>query len=266
MTGEKFTELVDLYLDEEISGEDLKRLRAELAADPERKQRFLERRCLHRATGLALAPKTSRGTSKRRRHAKRRRRSSVGSDHRHGSSQRRVKRSAGEETLRTAPNLPNPLPRWILGTGMAASLLVASVLLRPVFRDSLHGSWFANLMPSQTPEAVIGDDLLAEVRASDLERYRKIQARADQRQASLVAQMRLLGLRPELTPADKQLRAVEPSTLEPERNEISRAEHLARLQKLRPIPEPKLFRSQVNETDRQSGWGRGGFDVHLVGY
>ena len=247
MTEEKFTELIDLYLDEEISKEDLKRLRAELAADPDRKQRFLERRCLHQATGLALAPETFGGPSKRRPHAKRRHRSSVESGRSHERSRRRVQRSTGKQTLRTAPNLPNPLPRWILGAGMAASLLIASVLLRPIFRDSLNGSWFSNLMPSQASEAVIGDDLLTEVRASDLERYQKIQARADQRQASLVAQMRLLGLRPELTPADKQLRAVEPSTLEPEQNEISRAEHLARLQKLRPIPEPKLFRSKVTE-------------------
>lgn len=272
MTDEVFTELVDLYLDQEISKEDLARLRAELAANPERKESFLERRCLHRATRLALAPEDesdslSVGLSGQPSHSKRRRGASTGRSRRRRSHRHRVSGSSGSSGSRRLQREPQRFQGLALGAGMAASLLIASVLLTPVFRDSLSGPLFSNdFWPAEKPGSLGEDILPVELRASDLERYGKMQARAQQRQASLVAQMRLMGLRPELTPLDKQLRTVEASSLKMGQNKISRAEHLERLQQLSPIPAPKLFQNEASGSELQADWDSGGFDVHLVGY
>lgn len=263
MTEDVFTDLVNLYLDQEISEEDLQRLRAELAANPERKKRFLERRCLHNATCLALKPRAGQGPEDRRQDLPRPQ-SALGERFRgYRSNRRQVKRPA---KARMAHPDSGQLPRWVLGTGVAASLLIASVLFTPVVRDSLSGLWGSGLVRFQAPERLIEDDLPAEVHTSDLERYRKVQAKANQPRSSLVAQMRLLGLRPELTPVDKKMRSVDAPSLERGQNGISRAEHLTKLQKMKPIPEPKLLRSEVIQPEPRSNWGRGGFDVHLVGY
>ena len=54
MTEAKFTELVNLYLDKEISENGLAELKVELAASAVRKAEFRERCRLHQAMRLAL--------------------------------------------------------------------------------------------------------------------------------------------------------------------------------------------------------------------
>ena len=52
MTDEKFTELVNLYLDKEISDQGIAALKRELETNTERKAEFTERCRLHQAMRL----------------------------------------------------------------------------------------------------------------------------------------------------------------------------------------------------------------------
>ena len=55
MTEDKFTELVNLYLDKEISGCGLAQLKGELAANAERKDDFAESCRMHLAMGTEIS-------------------------------------------------------------------------------------------------------------------------------------------------------------------------------------------------------------------
>ena len=60
MTEEKFTELVNLYLDKEISERGLAQLKCELAANVEHKDEFAEHCRMHQAMCMALNPQSSK--------------------------------------------------------------------------------------------------------------------------------------------------------------------------------------------------------------
>ncbi|MEE2988309.1 MAG: hypothetical protein VX372_01935, partial [Verrucomicrobiota bacterium] len=60
MTEDKFTELVNLYLDQEISDCGLAQLKSELAANAERKDDFAGSCRMHLAMRMALNPQSSK--------------------------------------------------------------------------------------------------------------------------------------------------------------------------------------------------------------
>ncbi|MFP4156784.1 MAG: hypothetical protein ACLFU4_04120 [Opitutales bacterium] len=175
-----------------------------------------------------------------------------------------MSRSTGGEVVRPRARF---LPRRALGAAALGGLLMVSVLLTPGFRGSLHPSFFSGFLHLQTPEQSDGLEMFGELRPSDWARYQKLKSRAHEERASLVAQMRLLGLRPELTPVDKQLQYIKASAVQPEEVRVNRAALLSRLQQFEPIPEPKLLRRETVQSEPQWGESRpGGFGVHLTGY
>lgn len=261
MTNKEFTELVDLFLDQEISVEDQRRLQCALSSDPDRKRQFMQRKCLHQATRLALDP------AERKRLLRKQSSRRCGRSHRPSLSHSRG-RCSGQNSRRQAA--ASPLPGWMLVSGMAASLLIAFVLLGPVFRGVVHSSMIADFVGSdisiEAPAMDRREVDPADLRAADLERYLKEKQRAVQSRSSLAARMRLLGLRPELTPADKRLHSIDSAQLEPKRVSISQAERLNAIQQMRAMPEPELLRVAETRGGERRQSARHAFDVQLVGY
>ena len=106
MTEAKFTELVNLYFDREISSAEVELLREELVACPSRKCEFEARHRLHQAMRLAVAPEALEVAQFRELTVK--------------------------KTIRASR-----LTVWVLGAGVAACVSVACVLLRPVIEESV---------------------------------------------------------------------------------------------------------------------------------
>ena len=105
MKEPKFTELVNLYFDREISSVEIELLREELAVCPARKAELESRYRLHQAMRIAVAPEALKVAELRVLTAKK-------------TSQ------AGRLTA------------WILGLGIAACVSAAFVLFRPVIREA----------------------------------------------------------------------------------------------------------------------------------
>ena len=104
MKESKFTELVNLYFDQEISSVEIELLREELAVCPARKAEFESRYRLHQAMRIAVAPEALK------------------------VAEFRV--LAAKKTSQASH-----LTAWILGFGIAACVSAAFVLLRPVIRE-----------------------------------------------------------------------------------------------------------------------------------
>ena len=232
MTDETFTELVNLYLDGEISETDLTRLKKELAINTRRRQLFAERNRLHRAMRLALNPQTVDR-----------------------------KRSGGFPRF----------SRWFMGTGLAASLVLGWVLFSPVLLD--HGG--NTSLSIETGQAGASEqDWLEQILSdwsseADLKRYASRQQRGlPNERASLAAQLRLMGLRPELTPQDKEFRPIDTAAhqSEPTRNQ---AELLNDLQRHALMPKTRILRSDANRSnyaEHAFTSYRSGFEASLTSF
>ncbi|WPJ94965.1 hypothetical protein SH580_16170 [Coraliomargarita algicola] len=268
MTEEKFTELVNLYLDKEISERGLADLKAELAVNAKRKAAFQERCRLHQAMRLALQPQAAKhrssssrssgrassrsGASLSRsrearagglRHASRQ--SSSHSSHRSVEFSARVEKGSATEKVHFS--------RWIIGTGLAASFAIGVTLLVPVFRDSTH-------IASQPPLKGVNANELAEVDPldtigrSELRRFATTQdQRASNHRASIAAQLRLMGLRPEHTPEVKRLRPVSLAAAQRPTPTRNSAELLAGVQQMLPMPTPQILRVEAESTQYEPG-------------
>ncbi|NBB79035.1 MAG: hypothetical protein GVY36_06250 [Verrucomicrobia bacterium] len=232
MTEETFTELVNLYLDGEISEKDLSRLKSELAADAHRREVFVERNRLHKAMRLAL----------------------------------------NSQTLGRGQRVGFPrFSRWLLGTGLAASLVFAWVFFSPAFLDrGGYGPLAVEVGSASDSEADVIEQALSDWSSeADLRRYASRQQRelANER-ASLAAQLRLMGLRPELTPENKTLRAIDRTALKAESTQ-SQAEVLNKLQRQAVMPKARILRSDADWNDRAEGsfnsYG-GGFESSLISF
>lgn len=256
MTDEKFTELVNLYFDKEISAEDLEDLKSEIGARPDRKRAFVERCRLDKAMRMALKLKrarSGRSSTRSRRSAS----SGLASRSRAVSISTSVSRvnvffKAASEAL---------LSRGLLAGGVAASIIIGFLLLPPIFRDMTESPALPALA-SVSEEELSERDPFAALGKSELRRYAVArQQREAKYHASLAAQMRLMGLRPELTPENKQLREVRlPAHYEP-KHEVSQAELFQRLQAQKLMPDPQLLR--IREMDRdgaKSSWS-GAFEA-----
>ena len=258
MTDAQFTELVNLYLDKEISADDLKLLKDELASDPERKRAFAERCKLHQAMRLAMNPKQKSGRSSSRHKS----RSGSRSRSRQFSSRSDTRFRRVDEKVESKG--VSHFPRWLLGSGIAASILIAFILLPPVFRDTTSAASQPELV-GVTKEELLKKDPLDTIGKSELRRFANVrQQRLAQQHTSLVAQMRLLGLRPELTPQEKQLQEVSLAAVQRPERRISQAELFQRIQELRAIPEQQLLK--IEETPSASARWPGGFGTSLVSF
>lgn len=231
MTDERFTELVNLYFDQEISAENLKQLKSEIAACPDRKRAFTERCRLHKAMRVALNPEDPR--SRRSSPSPSSRRSCLKSCASTGVSRY-------EESLRTSTVAQ--FPGWMLASGLAASVAIGMMLLPPVFRDTTDPQSQSALVGVSEKEFV-EQDPIATLGKSELRRYAVLQQRREaKRYASLIAQMRLMGLRPEYTPEDKDLREVSLAANYKAKRTTSQAELFQRIQGQKAIPEQQLLR------------------------
>jgi len=269
MTEEKFTELVNLYLDKEISDSELAELKAELAANAERKAEFRERCRLHQAMRLALNPQASsrRSTSGRTRSSKSRR-SSAASGARSDAPRVRRRASSGamvSTRVEAHEETHASFPRWILGSGLAACFVLGFVLLPPVFRDTTSVASQPALEGVEADE-LVEEDPLDNIGRAELRRFASIQEqRAANRRASLAAQLRLMGLRPELTPEEKELRSVNLVATRPASPPRSNAELLDEVQKISPMPAPQILRADSMASESTARWP-GGFQSSLASF
>ena len=241
MTDEKFTELVNLYLDKEISDQGIAALKRELETNTERKAEFTERCRLHQAMRLAMDPFASKGS-----------------------------RSSPKPAVLVSPEFETPqnvvsFPRWIVGGALAACFALACMLLAPVVRDTTVASSRLTLASVGADEAVAGDPLDTIGRA-EIRRFAAIkEQRNANRRASIAAQLRLMGLRPEFTPEEKHLRSLSAAAAKrpmPIRND---AELLTQVQKLSPIPSQQILRVESLQAEPVMRWP-GGFHSSLASF
>lgn len=263
MTDEKFTELVNLYFDKEISAEDLKRLKSEIATCPERKRAFAERSRLDKAMRLALEPKSSRS---RRSHTDRSsRRSHSGRSSRSSRSRSGPTTKISEYEAFARARGRASLPRWFLGSGLAACLVLGVILLSSVFQDTTDPDAQPELVGVSERELGL-QDAAESLGREELRRYVDVQKQREAKyHASLIAQMRLMGLRPELTPADKQLREVRLAALPESKHKVNQAELFQRIQGMKAMPDPELLRIEDWESISKPVWS-GSFESSLVGF
>lgn len=272
MTEEKFTELVNLYLDKELSDRGLAELKAELAADAGRKAEFRERCRLHQAMRLALDPQAGR-----RRSAPRRSRASKPRRPRAAGASAPPSRRSSRGTGRSASRAPvstrvDPyqaehiaFPRWIMGGGLAACLIVGFVLLPPVFRDTTSTASQPALEGVEADE-LVEEDPLDGISRAELRRFASVQEqRNGNRRASLAAQLRLMGLSPEHTPEEKELRPVSVAAAQAPASLRSNADLLDEVRKITPMPAPQILRAEPLGGEPASRWP-GGFESSLASF
>ncbi|MDP4610016.1 MAG: hypothetical protein NWT02_02395 [Opitutales bacterium] len=237
MIDEKFSELVNLYLDKEISSSELETLKAELAANADRKADFTERCRLHQAMRLALGASTSSKATRRR----------------SSPSSTRSTRLAVPATRQTAPVAT--FPRWMLGAGLAASMAVGGFLLFPTFTDTTHAS--KQELEGVEEAELVEKDIFEAVDRSDLKRFANTQQQAIQRAATLAAQLRLLGLRPEVTDGELTLQEVSYASTQPSVVPRRRVVIFNELKDYSPIPEPMILESADPRPVRAAIWPSG---------
>ena len=239
MTEDKFTELVNLYLDKEITDCGLAQLKSELAANSKRKDDFAESCRMHQAMRMALNPQSPKRSY----------------EFWHN----------GSNSLSPSSQKVTTFLLWIMGTGFAASLALSFALLMPVFRDTPAVSSQTTLKGVEV-EDLFEDDLLDGISHQEIRRFANVQAqRKANQQANLATQLRLLGLSPELTPKKKQLRFI--SAAAALRPEVLRdhAELLAEVQKMSAMPLPQILRVESMQSKASAPW-LGGFQSSLASF
>ncbi|HKK17409.1 MAG TPA: hypothetical protein VJ952_01905 [Opitutales bacterium] len=153
----------------------------------------------------------------------------------------------------------------MLASGLAASVLIGAVLLPPVFRDTTDRESQPALVGVSEKDLVERDPLEALGR-SELRRYAELQQRREaKRHSSLIAQMRLMGLRPELTPEEKDLIEVSLAAVDQPQRRVSQAELFQRIQAMKAIPEPNLLRLEEDADSSGSLWS-GSYEPSLVSF
>ena len=270
MTEEKFTELVNLYLDKEISERGLAQLKCELAANVERKDEFAELCRMHQAMLIALNPQSFKCRFKSW-HTGFNIFSRILRSSQHGQrtfsniSPQAESSSTREAKINHSVHEVTTFPRWIMGAGFAASLALGFALLMPVSRDTSAVSSQSALKGAEVAEMVEAD-LLDRAGHSEIRRFAnaQFQREANQR-ASLSTQFRLMGLSPELNPEKKQLRPF--SAAAAQRPEVVRdhSELLAEIQKISAMPPPQILRIESMQSEPTVPWS-GGFKSSLASF
>jgi hypothetical protein len=270
MNEEDFSELVNLYLDKEITERGLAQLKCELAANVERKDEFAEHCRMHQAMLLVLNPQPARRRFK---------------FWRSGSNSSFRSSRSSEQGLRTFSNMSpqvesfstretnsnhsahdvTTFPRWIMGTAFAASLALGFALLMPIFLDtSAETSQIA--LDDMQAEALVQADLLDLIGQRELRRFTNLQSQREaNQQASLAAQLRLMGLSPELTPNENQLRSISMAASQRPKVFREHAELLAEIQKISAMPPPQILRVESMQSEPTAPWS-GGFKSSLASF
>lgn len=271
MTEEKFTELVNLYLDKEISERGLAELKVELEESVERKAEFAERCRLHQAMRLAMNPAASqrRSASKRSSSRSSSRGLSRASTARTSTARTAARSSgrsgAGSARREVSSEKVTTFPRWMMGAGLAACFALGVTLLVPVFRDTTAAASQPALAGVDADE-LVEENPLDRIGRAELRRFAMIQKQREANQsASIAAQLRLMGLRPEFTPEEKQLRSVSAAAAQrptPVRND---AALLAEVQKLSPMPAQQILRTESMHAEPAVRWP-GGFHSSLASF
>lgn len=203
MNEAKFTELVNLYFDREISSVEIELVREELAACPTRRVEFEARYRLHQAMRMAVAPEA-------------------------------LEVAQFRELTARKTSQASCLTAWVLGSGVVACVTLGFVLLRPVIRE------FSNV--------AIGDEL-AEVARFDAARFAAAQGPAESPRGSLTSHLRLMGLTPDMVPAERQLSSVDVDALR--QREARRQDEIERMnqyQAYSAMPEMQLLELQERPT------------------
>ena len=270
MNEEDFSELVNLYLDKEITERGLAQLKCELAANVERKDEFAEHCRMHQAMLLVLNPQPARRRFK---------------FWRSGSNSSFRSSRSSEQGLRTFSNMSpqvesfstretnsnhsahdvTTFPRWIMGTAFAASLALGFALLMPIFLDtSAETSQIA--LDDMQAVALVQADLLDLIGQRELRRFTNLQSQREaNQQASLAAQLRLMGLSPELTPNENQLRSISMAASQRPKVFREHAELLAEIQKISAMPPPQILRVESMQSEPTAPWS-GGFKSSLASF
>jgi hypothetical protein len=243
MTEEKFTELVNLYLDKEISERGLADLQSELADNDQREALFQERCRMHQAIRLAMNPGKSNRSGSRR-------------SSRSGQPSQ-PRRAASTSTRVDDATFVSTVPRWIMGTGVAACFALGITLLIPVFRDTTEFASQPELEGVKSDE-LVEEDPLDRIGRNEMRRFASIQdQRAANRRASIAAQLRLMGLRPEFTPDEKHLRPVSVAATHRPEPARSHADLLAEVQKISAMPATKILRVESLQAEPPLRWPSG---------
>lgn len=233
MTAEKFIELVNLYFDREISQTELLALKAELARSPKRKEEFAERCRLHQAMRMALDPESA----KRVRSGQR------------SQGVRPVALSTRVDDRVDVAYQGAGVPRWILGSGLAASLLIGFLVVLKAFQEK------STELAGVDAEELVEADPLDEIGRREFKRFATIQEqRSVNQRSSLAAKFRLMGLQPELTPREKHLRTVSLAALKPKISRPSQAELLEKMKNFSPMPEPRILSHDSTKMEAAPEW------------
>ncbi|MFQ3225791.1 MAG: hypothetical protein ACI8Z5_002055 [Lentimonas sp.] len=117
----------------------------------------------------------------------------------------------------------------VFGSGIAACAAVGFVLLKPVIRES---------------EEVATIEEISAIARSDVQRFEATQSLPESRRGSLASHLRLLGLTPDMAPAERQLSGVDYEALR--QREARRQYEIDRINQFKAfsaMPEPILFES-----------------------
>lgn len=273
MTEERFTELVNLYLDKEISERGLRELRAELSSNAERKAEFRERCQLHQAMRLALDPKVG-GKGRRRRlsSSEKGARPATRVTHEASRGKRRGEKRSGRSSR---AHLTRPgdseaektveFQRWVLGTGLAASFALGFVLLAPMMRDVAPTGDLLSFGGGEI-EQPKQEDPLDSVGRSEIRRFANVQEQRSMNQrASIAAELRLLGLRPEVTPRDKELHQIDLAAVQIQDTERDPVRLLQDIQAIESMPAPRILRLEFESDEPVTRWPSG-FESSLASF
>lgn len=110
------------------------------------------------------------------------------------------------------------------------------------------------------------EDPLASLGRSELRRFALVQEQREaEYHASFISQMRLMGLRPEMTPKDKQLQEVDVAAVYKPTRRVNQAELFQRIQGMKAMPDSKLLR--IEDSDASAALLlEGTFEPSLVSF
>ncbi|MEM1222686.1 MAG: hypothetical protein AAGH40_07965 [Verrucomicrobiota bacterium] len=238
MTDERFKELVNLYLDREISKPDLLLLRDEIAKNEARRKEFESLRSFYRATQAALQ-------------------SSDSSD----------RTLAGDVSADSVIGIRALLYPTMYATGLAACFAVVFV----VFGQRFVSNHIAVYPPEENFLAVSIPTISGtEMNGTKLVRVMERRRRIEPRKATLAAQLRLLGMNPDILPVERELANVDLEEQKIRRRVIipTHTERIEQLVELSPIPETPIIRYQESPnygTTASSSWPAG-FKTSLASF
>lgn len=280
MIEEKFSELVNLYLDKEISAEDLELLKAELADNSERKIEFQERCRLHQAMRLAMSGASSlsnsggRGSSRSSRRrvmpapsAKsiRTNKSTLVPQRAASTATRRLKQSSNRSSkVFDEPPSAVRLPRWATGLAFAACMVIGYMILSPFLKEVVHVS-------KHTLKSVYQDEVDASAYPLDavdrlgLKRFANSHQSIARKSSSLAAELRLLGLHPEVMEQDVALSEISIASIQPRDVSKRRIEMLNQMKEYSPMPVPTILETAEPRGRRSTSWPAG-FQTSLANF